>query len=356
MEHVAIPAGEMHAPHQWRVANAAARLALTVGEADLGKYLWQQDDNSEWFLVDHSPAVWSQHIGPQGPAGVTGPTGPEGPQGEQGETGATGATGATGPAGPQGETGPPGADGDSAYEIAVNNGFVGTEEEWLASLVGPTGPTGPTGPEGPEGPQGPAGEDGADAGPVTWTTATRPVSPGVGTTGFNTTLGCNETYNGSAWVQEGWQTVTATASGTAVDFTGIPAWAREIVIGFVGVSTSGTAFPLLQLGDSGGVENTGYVCNGHRIFGSPLAQSFTAGFGLNGASAALIYRGTLVLTRSANSNTWTCSGALSESGATASLLTTGDKTLSDVLDRVRLTTSNGTDTFDSGSFYVSWRA
>lgn len=44
-----------------------------------------------------------------------------------------------------------GADGKSAYEIAVDNGFIGTEVEWLASLQGEAGP------EGPEGTQGPAG-------------------------------------------------------------------------------------------------------------------------------------------------------------------------------------------------------
>ncbi len=49
-----------------------------------------------------------------------------------------------------------GADGKSAYDIAVDNGFEGTEEEWLESLRGPQGT------RGPEGPQGPAGEDGSD--------------------------------------------------------------------------------------------------------------------------------------------------------------------------------------------------
>jgi len=57
-----------------------------------------------------------------------------------------------------GSEGPP---GDSAYEVAVDNGFVGTEFEWLESLVGPTGPTGATGPEGPQGDTGPTGSTGA---------------------------------------------------------------------------------------------------------------------------------------------------------------------------------------------------
>lgn len=41
-----------------------------------------------------------------------------------------------------------GADGKSAYEIAVENGFVGTEQQWLISLTGPKGDTGATGPAG----------------------------------------------------------------------------------------------------------------------------------------------------------------------------------------------------------------
>jgi len=60
----------------------------------------------------------------------------------------------------QGEIGP---EGKSAYQVAVQNGFTGTEEEWLQSLKGEQGPAGPQGPEGPPGPQGeqgPAGPQG----------------------------------------------------------------------------------------------------------------------------------------------------------------------------------------------------
>lgn len=78
--------------------------------------------------------------GPAGPQGETGPQGPAGPQGPQGPQGPAG------PQGPQGPEGPGG--GDSAYQIAVNNGFVGTEEEWLDSLQGAPGPQGPAGPGG----------------------------------------------------------------------------------------------------------------------------------------------------------------------------------------------------------------
>jgi hypothetical protein len=81
--------------------------------------------------------------------------GPAGPAGE---------TGATGPAGPAG------ADGESAYELAVQQGYVGTLDAWLLSLKGADGRDGIDGAVGPMGPAGPAGETGA-------TGATGPMGP-----------------------------------------------------------------------------------------------------------------------------------------------------------------------------------
>lgn len=62
--------------------------------------------------------------------------------------GETGPKGETGSKGDKGETGDTGAKGKSAYEVAVDNGYVGTEEQWLASLIGAKGDTGATGPAG----------------------------------------------------------------------------------------------------------------------------------------------------------------------------------------------------------------
>ena len=58
------------------------------------------------------------------------------------------------------------ANAKSAYQIAVANGFVGTESEWLASLAGATGPQGPKGETGATGPQGPKGDTGGTSLPV----------------------------------------------------------------------------------------------------------------------------------------------------------------------------------------------
>lgn len=96
----------------------------------------------------------------RGPQGPVGPEGPQGLQGPQGETGTQGPEGPQGLQGPEGPAGAQGAEGDSAYEVAVANGFVGTEAEWLASLVGPEGPQGDTGAQGEQGIQGPEGPQG----------------------------------------------------------------------------------------------------------------------------------------------------------------------------------------------------
>jgi len=98
--------------------------------------------------------------GIQGPTGATGPQGPIGLTGSAGETGAqgpiglTGATGATGPQGLRGETGSQGVagtNGSNAYQVAVANGFIGTEAQWLESLQGTTGPAGAQGIQGTAG-------------------------------------------------------------------------------------------------------------------------------------------------------------------------------------------------------------
>lgn len=57
----------------------------------------------------------------------------------------------------KGETG---IEGKSAYQIAVEKGFIGTETEWIASLKGEIGPMGPQGIQGKTGPQGIQGEIG----------------------------------------------------------------------------------------------------------------------------------------------------------------------------------------------------
>lgn len=151
-------------------------------------------------------------------------------------------------------------------------------------------------------------------------------------------------------------TPQASTSGTSIDFTSIPAGVRRVVVTFAGVSTNGTNAILIQLGDSGGVETSGYLGTGMRIAGSATAEStFTNGFASNHASASAVLHGGVTLSLlSASANTWVASGVLTRSDTAAAVLVSGSKSLSDVLDRVRITTDGGTDTFDAGTINIAY--
>ena len=146
-------------------------------------------------------------------------------------------------------------------------------------------------------------------------------------------------------------TVTLTTQ-TAVDFTGIPSWANRVTMLFAGVSTNGTANLLIQLGDSGGIETTGYLVSGSVQTNVVETGNYTNGFGIRSGQAVNVIHGSLVIEKQTG-NTWVARGVLATSNIAAIFLTAGSKTLSDALDRVRLTTA-GTDQFDAGTVNISW--
>ena len=141
------------------------------------------------------------------------------------------------------------------------------------------------------------------------------------------------------------------ASGTSVDFTGIPATAKRITVMFSGVSTNGTSNYLIQLGDAGGVETTGYSSRATSI--SAQANT-TAGFIITQSQAAVdLVSGNIVIC-TLGGNVWVSGGNISNIGQNAILMSAGTKTLSDTLTQVRITTVNGTDTFDAGTINIMW--
>ena len=135
----------------------------------------------------------------------------------------------------------------------------------------------------------------------------------------------------------------ATTSGTALDFTSIPSWAKRITLVLSGFSTSGTARPYVQIG-SGAFETSGYV--GAYYDGSGTA--FSSAFVVGGALAANVIDATMVLVHM-GSNKWQLSASGNFLATGVPFNANGSKTTVGVLDRLRLTTSNGTDTFDAGS-------
>ena len=145
----------------------------------------------------------------------------------------------------------------------------------------------------------------------------------------------------------------ASTSGTSIDFTGIPSWAKRITIMLSVMSTNGTSNILCQIGDSGGFENTGYTsgCSFAQISNQAGAANSTAGYILiNGVGAANTYSGHVVLTN-ITGNTWVSSHVIGVQ-TTYNYFGGGTKTLSDTLTQVRITTANGTDTFDAGTINI----
>lgn len=140
------------------------------------------------------------------------------------------------------------------------------------------------------------------------------------------------------------------ASGTLVDFTGIPSWVKRITVMLSGVSTNGTSNYLVQIGDSGGIENTGYTGSSSAFSTSTVGSLIYSGIGylLYGTYvAAGTYSGAVVLTN-LTGNTWIITGGIARDDSVYAIITFGTKSTSATLDRVRITTVNGTDTFDAG--------
>lgn len=145
-------------------------------------------------------------------------------------------------------------------------------------------------------------------------------------------------------------TAKASTSGTSVDFTGIPSWVKRVTVMFSGVSTNGTSVVLVQLG-AGSVTTSGYLGAASINTSATLSAAYTTGFGITQqTNAADVQHGLIILTN-VSSNTWVASTSMARSDAATSQ-GAGSVTLSGTLDRVRITTVNGTDTFDAGSINI----
>ena len=147
------------------------------------------------------------------------------------------------------------------------------------------------------------------------------------------------------------------ASGTAVDFTSIPSGTRRITVMFAGISTNGVSSPLIQIGDSGGIENAGYSGASSLVVdaSNPSTQNSTAGMPIFSGNASNVLNGSISLNLvNPSTNTWTFSGNLGLSNATQIVISGASKSLTGELDRVRITTAGGVDTFDAGVINVSY--
>ena len=151
-------------------------------------------------------------------------------------------------------------------------------------------------------------------------------------------------------------TAQNTTSGTSIDFTGIPSWVKRITVMFRAVSSNGSSQHLIRLGTSSGFSATGY-------------SSYTGWFSSAGGATAVsstglvIHHGINADTKQAHmtitlvsGTTWVAShcGGYTNGTTNFALVGGGSVTLADTLDRIRLTTANGTDAFDAGSVNIMY--
>jgi hypothetical protein len=149
-------------------------------------------------------------------------------------------------------------------------------------------------------------------------------------------------------------TTVAATSGTSIDFTGIPSWVKRITVSASGLSTNGTDQIMIRLGTaaSGGtIETTGYL-SGFTIISTSgvLTGNATTGFNVgNAGTAAALYNGSMTITLlNPATNTWAATGIFYESQQTEGHSMAGSKPLAAALDRIRITTPGGANTFDAG--------
>lgn len=146
-----------------------------------------------------------------------------------------------------------------------------------------------------------------------------------------------------------------TASGTSVDFTGIPSTAKRVTILLANVSTTGTVPLTFRLGTSGGIVATGYVGSQGYVGGPPASTNMSTGFELYNDTAAVTYSGQIVLMLvDSATNTWCASGMVGVTTQAYMRYIGGYITLSGVLTQIRMTTTTGSPTFDSGLINIMW--
>ena len=152
-------------------------------------------------------------------------------------------------------------------------------------------------------------------------------------------------------------TPVASTSGTSIDFTGIPAGTKQIVVSFKDVSTNGTSPKIILLGDAGGFETSSYKSSCVTLTtAANVSANISSAFIINSIVADHKTSGSMTFTlENATAFAWVATGSFFDGfGYDIAFLTAGKKELSQELNSIRITTVNGTDTFDLGEINIAY--
>lgn len=182
---------------------------------------------------------------------------------------------------------------------------------------------------------------------------------GAGTTAITVDSSQNTTFAGTAAVPTGtlYPLVSGTsvsASGTSVNFTGIPSWVKRITVMFQAISLNGSSIPMVQIGAGTTPETTGYLGSVSSITSGVATESSTTGFKVfttGSAAAATTISGAMTITLLTGSS-WIVTGTTARTDAAQSSVLAYSKTITGTLGVVRVTTVNGTDAFDAGTINI----
>jgi hypothetical protein len=153
-------------------------------------------------------------------------------------------------------------------------------------------------------------------------------------------------------------TPQTTTSGTSFTFTGIPSWAKRIKVFFSGTQLSGGANYLIQIG-SGSVTTSGYLsATGYTgtSTGATSPATATTGFVCQSGNSNNLAYGCMTIELASTSFLYIANHVhgMTQSGNPYATIGGGNVTLGGAADRVKITTTNGTDTFVAGSLNISY--
>lgn len=240
----------------------------------------------------------------------------------------------------------------------------GTHTDWNIMISGPRGATGATGPSGAGTGDVLAANAGSEYTAVASTfrsniglgdAAVQPASAFATAAQGALAENAIQTGNATKLTQSATQNTT---SGTTVNFGSIPSGVKKIEINVAGISTNGTSDIELTIGDSGGIETTGYSGSVTEFSASGIAtdsaptDAFTV---VRNPDIASTFSGKIELSLvDAATFTWALSGNIADDVARGQHLFSGKKSLSAELTQLQLQTASGTQTFDAGSVSIQY--